>query len=659
MTKRQPKTLKVTKQSGQISAPGGDLGNYLLRNVPVWGNPQWLSADTWRAFVHRQPVASLCRDSIIAYLLSLDWKILPRDSEKQDEYKEEVRHYTRLFERGNAYYTDIDFSSHLEWIVKDLLDLPFGGASELGRESDTPDGKVLWIRPLDGGTLAPTLDANYPIVQTFPNYPMVSFPREFISRIYLSPRTEIRREGWGMAPPEKIYLALEMLNRGDSYYAQLLLNTPELGILDLKDMTKQSATEWVKSFRDLLYGINPLKIPVLYEHEEAAEWIPFGKLPNEILYDSVIGRYITIVTAGYGISPSDIGFSSSNNGGETLAGTIRQERRSARGGKAVVKAKVKAYFDQILPEHLQFKWIDFDDERVLALSRARLATAQAFQTLVDLRAFTPDEARSQAIVDGLFTITLPERINRSEVEWPSNTLRYIGKNGGEVPKPPSSGGQGDILARQVITRNRSKIEVSLAKAIHSSNSHLGPLVYSIRNRNNDGNLITEWEKNFDAAVIGKSKIDPAIESIIDSAFNDILAILDDEEWVDSVSNWVANSINQEVENRINAIKRAEAQYQAEQDFIEGKSDELVIAQPSKFSISPVSPLTVKKTLLENLIPKMLLISKSMYLDYKYPLDIRDATDHNNMKITREVADRVYQTLPSIVQEVYDKIMTGD
>jgi hypothetical protein len=82
----------------------------------------------------------------------------------------------------------------------------------------------------------------------------------------------------------------------------------------------------------MLYGINPLKIPVLYEHTEKAEWIPFGKLPSEILYDSVTARYITILTSGYGLSPSDIGFASSSNGGETMAGTIRQERRSAKSG---------------------------------------------------------------------------------------------------------------------------------------------------------------------------------------------------------------------------------------------------------------------------------------------------------------------------------------
>ena len=81
--------------------------------------------------------------------------------------KEDIKYYTRLLERGNAYYTDIDFTSHVEWIIKDLMDLPFGAASEIGREYNSPNGKVTWIRPLDGGTLSPTLDNEYPVAQHF------------------------------------------------------------------------------------------------------------------------------------------------------------------------------------------------------------------------------------------------------------------------------------------------------------------------------------------------------------------------------------------------------------------------------------------------------------------------------------------------------------
>lgn len=661
---RQPKTIEITERPGQLSASGGELSNYLLRQMPIWNNPGWLDASVWRAFVHKQPIAVLCRDAITSYLLSLDWKIVARDSEKQDEYKDEIKYYTRLFERGNAYYTDLDFSSHVEWIAKDLFDLSFGAASEIGREYNAPKGKVVWIRPLDGGTLAPTLDLDYPVVQHFPSFPSIVFPKEFISRIYLSPRTEIRREGWGFAPPERIYLAMEMLNRGDFYYSQLLLNTPEAGILDLKDMDKESATEWVRSFRELLYGIDPLKIPVLYEHTEKAEWIPFGKLPSEILYDSVTARYITIVTAGYGLSPSDIGFASSSNGGETLAGTIRQERRSAKSGKALAKTKVRAYWSNILPEHLDFKWIDFDDERNVALGRARMASAAAFKTYTDIQAVSPDEVRRQIIADGLFSITMPETIDRATIEWPSNTLRYIGnrgaggKNGGEEKAPPSSGGQGEVIPQQIISRHRAKIEVSIAKAVYAGNMSLGGLIYSVRNSNN--NDLNSWELAVENSIIGKSATDLITESVITDAYNTLLESLDGTDWVDTVSNDLSKFVSGRLHGFSQAQKSEMLRQRAEEEFISGLRDEI---SPNEEEIrllqgqeAPNLFLETKAAFLRILIPKILLVSKSALMSHSYAIDIKDKTDNNSLRIAREVSEKVYQLLPQVMEEAQREII---
>lgn len=657
---RQPKTVEVTKHPGQLSASGGELSNYLVRQMPIWNNPNWLHADVWRAFVQKQPIAVLCRDAITSYLLSLDWSIVTRESDKRDEYKEDIKYYTRLLERGNAYYSDVDFSSHVEWITKDLNDLPMGAASEIGREYNAPSGKVVWIRPLDAGTLAPTLDVDYPVVQHFPNYQPVVFPKDFISRVYLSPRTEIRREGWGMAPPEKIYLAMEMLNRGDIYYSQLLLNTPEAGILDLMDMDKESATEWVKSFRDLLYGINPLKIPVLYEHTSKAEWIPFGKLPSEILYDSVTARYITIVTAGYGLSPSDIGFASSSNGGETLAGTIRQERRSAKSGKALAKKKLKFYFDRILPEHLEFKWIDFDDERNVAMSRARMASANAFKVFTDMQAFTPDEVRSQAIQDGLFSITLPETIDRSKVEWPANTLRYVGNKGSNQvgdSKAPSSGGQGETIPQQVISRHRAKIEVSISKAVYASNQPLGSIIKSIRDGKND---LKAWEEKFDGSVVGRSQTDLATESVIIDTYNIILDSLDREPWVDTVSSDIAGLISTSLHGTLQSRMEEQYQRRAEEEFIAGEREDISLTDGELQSLASVSKsdlfLEVKAALLQSLIPKILLVSKSLIMDYKYPIDTKDQTDNNNLKLARDISEKVYQLFPQVLEEVQKSVL---
>jgi len=663
--KRKPKSVTVTKQPGQLSATGGYLGGLDRTLVPLWNNPQWLTADVWRGFVRRQAIAILCREAITNYLISLDWAITARDSEKADELKEDIDYYTRLFERGNAYYTSLDFTSHIEWIVKDLFDLPFGAAAEIGREYNSPNGKVVWIKPLDGGTLAPTLDFEWPVVQHFPNYQPVVFPKEFISRIYLSPRTEIQREGWGMAPPERIFLAMEMLNRGDNYYAQLLLNTPEAGILDLGDTDMTTATEWVKSAKEELFGINPMKIPVLAEHTTPAKWIPFGKLPSEILYDSVTQRYITILCAGYGLTPSDIGMGSSSNGGETLAGTIRSERVSAKSGKSLAKKKLQVYFENILPEVLQFGWIDFDDEKNVAMSRARMANANAGSIWIQGQVFSPDEIRRQTIADGLFTITLPETLDRKSIEWPTNALRYIGNKSasGETengkkganqigePKAPSSGGQGEVKPQQIISRSRSAIEVSLSKAIYSGNQILGGLINSVRTDKND---FSSWEKRFENSVVGKSHMDLVSETVIDDTYNAMAELLEKSNWLDTVSVELARVWVDDHNERGEIAWTSSEIKKAEQDFIAGTSDSLLPTQESPFprkSVTNDLVDVVKQSVLEKLIPMTLLISEKSILSDKLEIDTTDRTDNNNIKLARNVAEKVYGLLPQIVSEV--------
>lgn len=664
---KQPKTVSITKQPGQLSAPGGInvSGNFLVRQLPIWNNPTWLTADVWREFVRRQPIAVLCREAITNYLISLDWMITSRDSEKQDEMKGEIGHYTKLLEKGNTYYTNLDFTSHIEWIVKDLFDLPFGAASEIGRENNDPEGKVVWVRPLDSGTLAPTLDTEFPVVQHFPNYQPVVFPKEFVSRVFLSPRTEIAREGWGMAPPERIYLAMEMLNRGDIYYSQLLLNTPEAGILDLMDMDKESATEWVTAFKDLLYGINPLKVPVLYEHTSEAKWIPFGKLPSEILYDSVTARYITVLCQGYGLTPSDIGMGGSSNGGETLAGTIRQERVSAKSGKALAKKKLQVYFENILPDTLTFKWIDFDDEKNVAMSRARMANANAATSLIGSQIVSPDEIRRQLIADGMFTISLPETLDRKSIEWPSRVLTYSGNKSKEEkaganqigdPKAASSGGQGEVKPQQIISRGRAKIEVSLTKAIYAGNQILGALLNSVRNDKND---FHQWEQKFENSVIGKSQMDLVSETIIDDTYNEIASILEKTEWLDTVSVGLSTLAVDNVNNRNIASWKDIATKQAEQDFIAGKSDTLLpnLNDP-QVDVKVTSNdlvLSVKKSLLEKAIPTMILVSQKTIEEHKYPLDVTDTSDNNNITVASAVAEKVYNLLPQIADEVVAQI----
>ena len=442
MPRRKTTEPNIQKQPGQISLEP----DFIIRWVDQWKRPQWIEANAWRRAVEYQPVCIDCRETIISNLLSYDWKVDARDSKRRDELTDEIDFYNRLLE----YSGELDYTNLTEWILADYLDIPFGGAVEVGREGDSEEGRVRWILPLDGATLFPYQNYDWPVGQTLPinQIEKVFFPRHSINRIYMSPRREIDRSGWGCAPPEKIYLAMEMLNRGDKYYASLLLDTPEAGILDLGDMAANSAKAWIKGWQEMLAGIDPFKIPVLYEHEKPATFIPFVRSPGDLMFDKAILKYAALVTSGYGLSLSDINVPQVSSGGDTLAGSIRGERKTRRTGIGRTKKAAIAFWNRILPKDLQYTFIDLDEEVSVAVTRARLANATAAQLLISSRIFSPKESRLQMIADGLISIPVPEE--PPEDEFPDPVLQGAqqpnNKQTGLMGRPisPSQGGYGEV-----------------------------------------------------------------------------------------------------------------------------------------------------------------------------------------------------------------------
>jgi hypothetical protein len=525
MPKVKTSLPQPTREKGQRSLT---LPAYLDRNIPTWRTPEWLEADIWRAFVANQPTAVICRETLISYILALDWKIEPRDSTKRDEYKSDIDYYTKFFQ----YTGDYDYVDIIEWVGKDLLDIPFGGVAELGRNA--PNEKLQWIELLDGGTCSPTLNKDWPVEQRLKEDPLnpVYFPDYAINRVYYSPRTEIRRKGWGMPPPEKIFLAISLLSRGDRYYANLLLDTPQVGILDLADMEKTSAEAWIQSWQTLLKGIDPFKIPVLYQHEKPISFIPFTRPPGEIMFDKAIGKYASICAAGYGLSLSDIGESTSSSGGETLSGSIRQERRTRRTGFARAKKKIEAFFNRMLPDWLQLLYIDLDDEQSVAISRARLANATAISMLIKDQVFTAEEMRTQTVADGLITISVPEKLPKSDIVPPQPPTPFgaPSKNPAERPSilgrpvAPSAGGTGEI--RNSLASIIDVDDTILLRAIYPTITPIYVEVSNVKNILEDDGMQT-WNDWHDEVLWGNLKEEiPELTNVsISSALSSLDTVL--------------------------------------------------------------------------------------------------------------------------------------
>ena len=267
-----------------------------------------------------------------------------------------------------------------------------------------------------------------------------------MARIILTPRPELKRLGYGMPPPERAFLALHLLYRGDTYYANLLLDTPEAGILDLADFSKESAMEWLKSFRELLTGIDPFKVPVLYEHEKPATFISFGRPPTELMFDATTLKYSRIMAAGYWLSLSDIGLEPKE--GKTLSGQIRDEMRARRSGFGIVKEKTTNLLNnEVLPPYLEFAFLEKDPEALVLRYRAFMLAGQAMKAAKEAGIMDTEERQQQLVKDGLITI----EVKPPEDSPPPPQLSPFGGNGGvqnELDRvPPEQGGRGDITTR--------------------------------------------------------------------------------------------------------------------------------------------------------------------------------------------------------------------
>lgn len=435
------------------------LQSYLARWIPYWGHPGWLNAQRWRAFVRNQPMAQVCRNTLIYNILAMGWEVQardPEDSEKRN-IKKAIDYYKELFEKIEG-----EFDAFIELMGQDMLDLPFGAMCEVVREGDEPDGHVISIHHVDAATLIPTGDDDFPVQQRVPDLPgaLVNFPAHAVQRMMMTPRPEIRRKGWGMAPPEIAYLSVEMLYRGDRYYANLLLDTPEAGLLDLGDIDEESAEEWITGFRSLFAGIDPFKVPVLWgSRERSPQWIPFARPPNDMLYDRITLKYAQILCAAYGMRLSDIGMAELS-GEKTLAGVIRGERQTRRSGFALIRSKFENLFNNILPYYLKFVWIDDDEETKLAKAKTLMAYGQSLSSMTGgKKILTQEEARREVVAQGL----LETDIDPDEV--PEDEMMQPGMMGGEEQpafpfgrpkseqkeeqkKPPSQGGRGLLAGVQ-------------------------------------------------------------------------------------------------------------------------------------------------------------------------------------------------------------------
>jgi hypothetical protein len=134
----------------------------------------------------------------------------------------------------------------------------------------------------------------------------------------------------------------------------------------------------------------------------------------------------------------------------------------------------------MLPERLEFKWIDLDDELSTAMGRSMLAFATAANQLIDKGVFGPNEMRQQIMASGLITIPLPEEMPEEELKKITDFQEKANERPGLLGRPvnPSSGGRGEVMESDAITRSLGNMldpdNIYLDKLISVASEHIIP-----------------------------------------------------------------------------------------------------------------------------------------------------------------------------------------
>ncbi len=416
------------------SEPAGKrLEPYLVRRPYYYVDPGAYTAAAWRQVIARAPIVKNCIATLILQLRAIPWELKADDDQK-------VEYYSSVLDHANGE----DWPTFLGRLVRDTLEVPFGGALEVvrWREGRWQDN-VYSLLHVDGGSLAPTYDAELPYVQINPlrSYDRVYFAPSELVRVPWMMHTDLPNYGWSFTPCMDCFPAIESLVRSDVFYNTLLSDTPPPGILDLLDMSRDEAEEWAESFRATFEGIDRFKIPILYDHKAKAEWISFQETGLHASLGELVKRYAEIVCSSFGMSIVDLGLYEYS---QTKAGGVAQLDASKRQGLGGLMTQIATVLNgRVFPDDVEFVWKPLDTEdavRKAAAQKTRvdtLAAAQAAGFIVK------KEGRDMLAKEGIIVPDPDVDIEKAEAEAAARAERLA------AAKAPQAGQTGQDVGPAV------------------------------------------------------------------------------------------------------------------------------------------------------------------------------------------------------------------
>lgn len=509
---------------------------YLTRQPLYITNPTLFTADQWR-LVAKEPITKLCIRHINREISALEYKITSENDGDEDT----IKYYTDKFDNAD------DGDGWDIWIsrmLQDAMILSIGGNSEAAPDDIT--GMLGGLYHIDGATLYPTYDPSIPFVQINPynGLDRVYFLKNDVLRLILQPRTDLLRKMFQEAPVESAFPAIDALAKIYMFYIKQLSDTPMAGVLDLMDMKESEVIDWAKSFREMFEGIDPLKIPLLYDHTKPAKFIPFGRTPQDMSIIETFKHFTEMVCSAFGLSITDLRIFEHMN---TRAGSDASQKVTARSGVGYYAQAIEDLINNKILKTaisgIKFAFVLGATGQEQAEATLNLTRAQTLIALVGTNPILkPQDALAQADKWGIITVPTtgtPQPPGLEGLGLTGDNLDSMNQDAGAVQQLSDTNNAPDAL-QQINTANdqmgqfkslivtKSKRTDTLARFVRLMKASFEQV----------GADITEADiqKILDKVElkIDKSLVDTDYESVltkaVDTASDKLDELLADEDW---------------------------------------------------------------------------------------------------------------------------------
>lgn len=483
----------ATKKPTQKSVLYIDSAPYQVLNRV----PSFLTSERWR-MTAAEPTNAAYQGHLIR-ALKLSYKFVPRRGEdpKSAKITQIVDYYNELFERSNWDVMKAAFE-------KDSYDLPFGGALEIGWWPDNafggkfPAGYPAWIVQVDAGTMAinqARSNGKYPFCQIDPNdtQRIIPFQKREIARLIYLPQTSLRLRGYQRSPVEQNFAIIQALARLFEYDMKTLSDTPIAGILDLADFSEADAIEWAKGFQEMMSGIESIKIPILYEHEKPARFIPFGDTQRDS--KEQWKHYAEKCGNPYGLTIGSLGLYEHDR---TLAGARIQRITTQRTGVGGFAWDEKnAINRQLFPPGcpVKFDWDVPEIEDVVKRRQAEGIRIAYLGQMVQAGALKPEDMLEQSIEDDIFTIPVkPGAVEEGITGAPKPPKEKevppkAPKPGGKYPDYPPAEKAAHVVENTLLLKQDVGDELEQSKAFKDMQKVLTDLFAGLANKGDVNKLV--------------------------------------------------------------------------------------------------------------------------------------------------------------------------